>query len=52
MLDSLVAMGNVDEVRARLAERQTAGASQIVIIALNVSANRQPDWQLLQQLIN
>ena len=52
LLDSLVAMGNVDEVRARLAERQTAGASQIVIIALNVTANRQPDWQLLQQLIN
>ena len=50
LVDSLVAWGDMDAVRARIAEHRAAGASRAVIIPLNAAGGGAPDWQLLEAL--
>jgi probable F420-dependent oxidoreductase len=50
LLDSLIALGSLDAVRAKLAARREEGASQIIVIPLNLSSAGEPDWDVMELL--
>lgn len=50
LVDAIIAWGSIDDIQARLAEQEQAGANRVVVIPLNPAGGGQPDWQLLEQL--
>lgn len=52
LLDALVALGPPEQVRAKLAERRTAGATGIIVIPLNLDEQRAPDWTVLAAVLH
>lgn len=50
LVDAIVAWGSIDDIQARLAQQQDAGATRMVIIPLNAAGGGKPDWELLEQL--
>jgi len=52
LLDALIALGPLDRVRAKLAERRTAGATGIIVIPLNLDEQRAPDWTVLAAVLH
>ena len=50
LVDSIVAWGSIDDIKARLAAQAGAGADRVVVIPLNAAGGGEPDWQLLDQL--
>lgn len=50
LIDSIIAWGSIEDIQARLAQQQEAGAGQVVVIPLNPAGGGQPDWNLLEQL--
>jgi len=51
LLDALVALGPLSGVREKLAERREHGATGIIVIPLNLDAQRAPDWQVLKSIL-
>lgn len=51
LVDALVAWGPMASVKHRLQAHREAGASRILIIPTNLSAQSHPDWEILQELI-
>ena len=52
LLDSLIALGPLDAVLAKLAARREEGASQIIVIPLNLSSAGEPDWEVMELLVS
>jgi probable F420-dependent oxidoreductase len=50
LLDELAALGPLDRVLDRLSER-CAAADRVILIPLNTGAGRQPDWQIVSELV-
>ena len=50
LIDALVAWGSMDDIRARIAAQEAAGASRVVVIPIGAGLNGQPDWRLLQAI--
>lgn len=50
LIDSVVAWGNIGQIRARLADQAKRGADRIVVIPMGAGMGGQPDWQLLELL--
>ena len=51
LIDSIVALGGAEKVRARLAEHRAAGASDLLLIPLNTAKNGVPDWGVMRELL-
>ncbi len=51
LLDALVALGPLQRVRDKLEERRENGATGIIVIPLNLGADRAPDWQTLESVL-
>lgn len=47
LVDTMVAWGDEDHVRGRVAEHHDAGASEVVIVPLNPEGGAQPHWPVL-----
>lgn len=52
LVDAIVAWGSLDDIRARIDAQAEAGATRVVVIPLNAAGGGQPDWQLLDQLVD
>ncbi len=52
LVDSIVAWGSIGDVRARIDAQAAAGAERIVVIPLNPAGGLQPDWGLLEALVD
>ena len=55
LLDALVALGPESRVQEKLAERRAAGASDLIVIPLNLQrtdGGRAPDWDILSRIIS
>ncbi len=61
LLDALVALGPLERVQEKLAEREAAGATGVIIIPLNLQSAeaedrggiaRAPDWDILGRLLS
>lgn len=50
LIDSVLAWGTIDDIRARLEAQHDAGASRVVVIPLNPAGGAEPHWELLEQL--
>lgn len=50
LIDSVVAWGPIETIRARISAHGDAGATRLVVIPLNPAGGGQPDWSLLEQL--
>lgn len=51
LVDTMVAWGGPDEVRARVDEHLDAGASELVVIPLNPGGGAAPHWPVLEALV-
>ena len=51
LLDALVGLGPLSRVRDFLSARRQAGATGIILIPLNLTEERTPDWRLLEQIL-
>ncbi|MCP3992246.1 MAG: TIGR03620 family F420-dependent LLM class oxidoreductase [Actinomycetia bacterium] len=51
LIDSILAWGTIDNIRARIAAHREAGATRLVVIPLNPAGGGQPDWNLLDELV-
>ena len=51
LIDSIVAWGSVDTIKAKLADQAQRGATRVVIIPLGAGMGGQPDWHLLELLV-
>ncbi|MEM7020817.1 MAG: TIGR03620 family F420-dependent LLM class oxidoreductase [Pseudomonadota bacterium] len=51
LIDTLVAWGSPEQIRARIGEHRQAGASHVIVIPLNpAGGGREPHWPLLDAL--
>ena len=50
LIDSVLAWGTIDDIRARLDAQREAGASRVVVVPLNPAGGAEPHWELLDQL--
>ena len=50
LVDDLVIWGDLDSVREQLAAQYAAGADRIVLTAMNIDAQRLPDFEVLRAL--
>lgn len=50
LIDSVLAWGSIDDIRARITSHGDAGANRLVVIPLNAAGGGKPDWDLLEQL--
>ena len=51
LLDALVGIGPLPRLKDFLTERRQAGATGIILIPLNLTEERVPDWGLLERLL-
>ncbi len=52
LVDAIVAWGSIDDIKRRLAAQADAGADRIVVVPLNPVSGLQPDWALVEQLVD
>ncbi|MEM7077206.1 MAG: TIGR03620 family F420-dependent LLM class oxidoreductase [Pseudomonadota bacterium] len=52
LIDAIVAWGDINQIRARIAQQYENGASRVVVIPVGAGLGGQPDWQLLEQLVD
>ena len=51
LIDTLVAWGDIEAIRERLAEHRASGADEIIVVPLNAAGGgREPDWGLIDGL--
>lgn len=50
LIDAIVAWGDIESIRARIAAQMAAGASRVVVIPLGINLAGAPNWHLLEQL--
>lgn len=51
LVDAIVAWGSIDDIRSRLDAQAEAGADRVVVVPLNPVSGLQPDWSLVEQLV-
>lgn len=52
LVDAIVAWGSIDDIKTRLAAQTEAGADRVVVVPLNPVSGLQPDWTLVEQLVD
>ncbi|MDA3038945.1 MAG: LLM class flavin-dependent oxidoreductase [Actinomycetota bacterium] len=52
LVDAIVAWGSIDDIKSRLADQTTAGAERVVVVPLNPVSGLQPDWTVVEQLVD
>ena len=52
LVDAIVAWGSIDDIKSRIAAQADAGADRVVVVPLNPVSGLQPDWNLVEQLVD
>jgi len=50
LIDAIVAWGDLEQIRTRIAHQFAEGATRVVVIPIGAGMGGQPDWHLLEQL--
>ncbi len=52
LIDSVVAWGSVSDIKERIDQQHRAGATRVVVIPMGAGLGGQPDWKLLQAIVD